>query len=144
MKAPMRLRRRQFRGAHAKAKVIRQTRTKREERPVNALSRQGSVWERTVTATVVVMGDGDGRIHGTNMDTGRRRMGMGNLSRDRRPSRTSLAGPAAPLQRPCASTNTLSGRAIVLVQHRALLEPMFNCSHSSYPINNDGSTTTTV
>lgn len=103
MKAPMRLRRRQFRGAHAKAKVIRQTRTKRAERPVDALSRQGSVWERTVTATVVVMGDGDERIHSTNTDTGRRRMGVGNLSRDRRPSRTSPAGPAAPLQRPCTS-----------------------------------------
>lgn len=80
---------------------------KRRERPADELSRQGSVWERSVTAAVAVMGNGDGRVHSTKADTSRCSLEMSDSSRDCRPSRTSMTGPAAPGQRPCTSTNTL-------------------------------------
>lgn len=119
--------------------IIRQTQTQRAERPADELSRQGSVWERTVTAAVAVMGNGDGRLHSTKADTSRCSLEMTDSSRDCRPSRTSHAGPAAPGQRPCTSTHTLDPWADLLVQHRAILEPMSISTHPSHPINDDGS-----
>lgn len=53
------------------------------------------------------MGNGDGRVHSTKADTSRCSLEMSDSSRDCRPSRTSHAGPAAPGQRPCTSTNKL-------------------------------------
>lgn len=88
------------------------------------------------------MGNGDGRPHSTKADTSRCSLEMRDSSRDCHPSRTSHAGPAAPSPRPCTSTSTLDPGASMLVQHRALLEPCPLSSHSSHPINDDGSITT--
>jgi hypothetical protein len=103
----MRLRRRQTRGKSAKAKVIRQTRTKGVERPSRC----------SVEARVCLGEDGSPRpslswemaMDGfpAQMQTPAGAKWGGDLSRDSRPSRYSLAGPAAPPQRPCTSTDTL-------------------------------------
>lgn len=103
------------RGAAPSVKVIRQTRTRRAGEPADELSGQGSVWERTATAAVAVMGDGDGRLRSTNADTSLCTLEMSDSSRDCHPSRTSHAGPAAPGQRPCTSTNTPGPWASTLV-----------------------------
>lgn len=82
-----------------------------------SFSWQGSVWERSVTAAVAVMGNGDGRVHSTKTDTSRCSLEMSDSSRDCRPSRTSHAGPAAPRKDRALAPTSWFRTPTLLVQH---------------------------